>query len=167
MTTVEFQYRLVNIHDNLMKFAYSLTFNRDEAEDLVQETLLKALKNSDKFVYESSLKAWTFTILKNTFINNFRRKRKNTVYSAKSLVDCKQNDITASRTYNPESIVSFNEIEKVIETLTDHFKTPLKMHYEGYKYKEIAEILEVNIGTVKSRIFLSRQKLIAKLKDFN
>ena len=85
MGTLDFQHELVNIQDSLMKFAYSLTLNKEDAEDLVQETSLKALKHRDKFVYKSSLKAWTFTILKNTFINNYRRSRRKTTYSNQSI----------------------------------------------------------------------------------
>lgn len=167
MTPIEFQYNLVNIQDSLMKFAYSLTHNKEDAEDLVQETCLKALKHRDKFVYKSSLKAWTFTILKNTFINNYRRSRKKSTYSGQSIEHYNKNYYTAPPAYNPDSIFASNEIEQTIETLDEHFKTPLKMHYVGYKYKEIAELLNINIGTVKSRIYFSRNKLIKKLKDYN
>jgi RNA polymerase sigma-70 factor (ECF subfamily) len=72
MTTIEFQGELISLQDSLMRFAYSLTADKDDAKDLVQETYLKALKNSDKFIFESNIKAWTYTILKNTFINKYR-----------------------------------------------------------------------------------------------
>ena len=167
MTTLDFQHELVNIQDSLMRFAYSLTLNKEDAEDLVQETSLKALKHRDKFVYKSSLKAWTFTILKNTFINNYRRSRKKSTYSNQSIEHYNKNYFIASHGYNPDSIFSSNEIEETIESLDEHFKKPLKMHYVGYKYKEIADILNLNIGTVKSRIYFSRKKLVKKLKDYN
>ncbi|MBS3776604.1 MAG: RNA polymerase sigma factor, partial [Bacteroidales bacterium] len=167
MTTLDFQHELVNIQDSLMRFAYSLTLNKEDAEDLVQETSLKALKHRDKFVYKSSLKAWTFTILKNTFINNYRRSRKKSTYPNQSIEHSNKHYFTASQGYNPDSIFSSNEIEETIEALDEHFKKPLKMHYVGYKYKEIAEILNLNIGTVKSRIYFSRKKLVKKLQGYN
>ncbi|MFW5916528.1 MAG: RNA polymerase sigma factor, partial [Bacteroidota bacterium] len=167
MTTLDFQHELVNIQDSLMRFAYSLTLNKEDAEDLVQETSLKALKHRDKFVYKSSLKAWTFTILKNTFINNYRRSRKKSTYPDQLIEHSNKHYFTSSRAYNPESIFSSNEIEETIETLDEHFRKPLKMHYVGYKYKEIAEILNLNLGTVKSRIYFSRKKLIKKLQGYN
>ena len=79
MTAIEFRYQLINLQDSLMKFAYSLTTDSYDAKDLVQETLLKALKHSDKYVVESNFKAWTFTIMKNTFINDYRRAARQSV----------------------------------------------------------------------------------------
>ncbi|MFO8235474.1 MAG: sigma-70 family RNA polymerase sigma factor [Bacteroidales bacterium] len=167
MAPLEFQFKLLNIQDSLMRFAQSLTLNKEDAEDLVQETYLKALKNYDKFVYESHLKAWTFTILKNTFINNYRRSRRKVTYDNYPIDHYPDHALTASHADNPHSIFISNELEHTIEKLDDHFKKPLKMHCEGYKYKEIAERLNLNIGTVKSRIFLSREKLIKKIKDYH
>ena len=165
MTILDFQNELVNIQDSLMRFAYSLTLNQEDAKDLVQETSLKALRHRDKFAYKSSFKAWTFTILKNTFINNYRRSRKKSTYSNQSIEHYHKNYFIASRAYNPDSIFLSHEIEKTVETLDERFKKPLKMYYVGYQYKEIAEILNLNLGTVKSRIYFSRRKLIKKLKD--
>ena len=167
MKTFDFQCELINIQDSLMKFAFSLTLNKEDAEDLVQETSLKALRHRDKFVYKSSLKAWTFTILKNTFINNYRRSRRKITYNNHPIEYYPHYALTASRADNPHSIFSSNEIEETIESLDEHFKKPLRMHYVGYKYKEIAEILNLNLGTVKSRIYFSRKKLKKKLKDYN
>ena len=79
MTAIEFQHKLLNLESSLERFAYSLTINREDAKDLVQETFLKALIYRDKFVHNDNFKAWTYTIMKNTFINNYRRNaRKNT-----------------------------------------------------------------------------------------
>jgi RNA polymerase sigma factor (sigma-70 family) len=163
MTVIEFQYKLIDLEKCLLKFAYSLTTNKDEAKDLVQETFCKALKNSDKFVYDSSFKAWIFTILKNTFINNYNRSTKRNTFSDQSEDGFYINYARASDAYNPHSAYASKEIEKTIETLDDIFKLPFKMRNEGFKYKEIAETLDLNIGTVKSRIFFAKQKLIKKL----
>lgn len=167
MIPAEFQYELLNIQESLMRFALSLTLNKEDAEDLVQETCLKALKHCDKFVYKSSLKAWTFTILKNTFINNYRRSRRKITYANHPVEHLPHPALTTSRADNPHSIFISNELEQTIDNLEERFKIPLKMHFLGYKYKEIAEKLDLNLGTVKSRIYFSRKKLIKKLKDYN
>jgi RNA polymerase sigma-70 factor (ECF subfamily) len=167
MTPGELQFELLNIQDSLMRFAHSLTLNKEDAEDLVQETCLKALKNSDKFVYDSSLKAWTFTILKNTFINHYRRSKRKITFINHPLEHHPHHASITSRADNPHSIFISKEMEQNIEKLDERFRRPFKMHFLGYKYKEIAEILNLTLGTVKSRIYFSRKKLIKRLKDYN
>jgi len=158
MTAIEFQYKLIDLQESLMRFAYSLTADKDDAKDLVQETYLKALTYRDKFEDDTNMKAWTFTIMKNTFINIYRKaKKQNTTF------DSSDNQfLTNSKTENndPASQYSHNEINKKIEELDDAFRIPFQMHTSGYKYKEIAENLNLKIGTVKSRIFLSRKQLM-------
>ncbi|MBN1184192.1 MAG: sigma-70 family RNA polymerase sigma factor [Bacteroidales bacterium] len=166
MTAVEFNHQLVGLEKNLSRFALSLTSDPDDAQDLVQETFLKALSNRDKFVEYTSLKAWTFTIMKNTFINNYRKAvRENTsVDNTKDSFYLNSSKQAAQE--NPDTIYSTGEITKQIEKLTDEFKVPFKMHTEGYKYKEIADKLGLKIGTVKSRIFFTRKKLMDSLHDY-
>lgn len=166
MTAVEFNHQLIGLEKNLERFALSLTANIEEAHDLVQETFLKALSNRDKFVDYTSLKAWAFTIMKNTFINNYRKavRENTTIDNTKDLYY-----LNSSRHHtqdNPDSQLSASEIEKTIEELSDDFKIPFKMHTEGYKYKEIADTLGLKIGTVKSRIFFTRKKLMDNLEDY-
>jgi len=149
-----------------MSYAYSLTANRDDAEDLVQETLLKALKYSDKFIYESSLKAWTYTIMKNTFINDYRRMlRQNSICNQKEQ-ESFLNYIHASDSDKPDSVYASKELEKTIRKLDSKVKLPFKMHHEGFKYNEIAKTLDINLGTVKSRIFFARKKLMEQLTEY-
>lgn len=166
MTAKEFNMHLTGLEKNLERFAYSLTLDQDDAKDLVQETYLKALSNRDKFVDHSNLKAWTFTIMKNTFINNYRRlvKENTTIDSTKDLYYL--NMPQRSGFAHPESAYSNNEILRTIDSLEDDFRIPFKMHTEGYKYKEIAEKLNLKIGTVKSRIFFTRKKLMEALPDY-
>ena len=166
MTAVEFNHQLVGLEKNLSRFALSLTSDSEDAQDLVQETFLKALSNRDKFVEYTSLKAWTFTIMKNTFINNYRKAvRENTsVDNTKDMYYLNSSKHSAQE--NPDTIYSAGEINKQIEKLTDDFKVPFKMHTEGYKYKEIADKLGLKIGTVKSRIFFTRKKLMDNLQDY-
>jgi RNA polymerase sigma factor (sigma-70 family) len=166
MTALEFNHQLIGLEDKLGRFALSLTANKEDAKDLLQETLLKAITYRDQFVQYTNLKAWTYTIMKNTFINNYRRNiRQNTTFdNTKDLYFLNQNKDTLSIT--PEAAISAQEINKVIDGLDDGFRIPFKMHTEGYKYKEIAQKLDLKIGTVKSRIFFTRKKLMDTLKDY-
>jgi RNA polymerase sigma-70 factor, ECF subfamily len=163
MTAIEFQYKLINLRESLMRFAYSLTSDNDNAKDLVQDTMLKALKYSDKFINESNFKAWTYTIMKNTFINNYRRSARQNMYRDKLNELSFVNQTESASSDDPDSIYSALEIAQNIEQLKDKFRIPLTMHINGFKYKEIADHLNLNIGTVKSRIFLSRRKLMNQL----
>lgn len=166
MTALEFNHQLITLEDKLSRFALSLTANKDDAKDLLQETMYKALVYRDQFVQYTNLKAWTYTIMKNTFINNYRRSvRQNTTFdNTKDLFFLNQNKDTI--TVSPDSAYATQEVNKVIDSLEDEFKIPFKMHTEGYKYKEIAQKLDLKIGTVKSRIFFTRKKLMEALKDY-
>ncbi|MCG8698170.1 MAG: RNA polymerase sigma factor [Bacteroidales bacterium] len=167
MTAVEFNYQLTNLSSNLERFAMSLTSNFEDAKDLLQETFAKAIAYREKFEDNTNLKAWTFTIMKNTFINNYRRNVKsNTTFdNTDDLYYLNLNSQSASET--PESQLSTQEISKAIDELEDEFRVPFLMHTQGFKYKEIADELDLKIGTVKSRIFFTRKKLMAALKDYN
>jgi RNA polymerase sigma-70 factor, ECF subfamily len=162
MTAIEFQYKLIDLQDSLMRFACSLTIDTDDAKDLVQETYLKALTYCESFVHHDNLKAWTYTILKNTFINNYRRSARYRTFSDHSQEGVYLN-ARASDSDDPDSVYKSNELETIIDKLDDDFKLPFRMHHEGFKYREIAEKLDLKIGTVKSRIFFTRKKLIKKL----
>jgi RNA polymerase sigma factor (sigma-70 family) len=166
MTAIEFNHQLVGLEPNLRRFARSLTYNRDDAEDLLQETFLKALTNKDQFAEFTNLKAWTYTIMKNTFINKYRKnKRENTTFDTTD--DLHYLNLTKVPTYQaPDSEYGEKEITREINALDDEFKVPFTMHNSGYKYKEIADALDLKIGTVKSRIFFTRKKLMETLKDY-
>jgi RNA polymerase sigma factor (sigma-70 family) len=166
MTTYEFNNNLIELKSNLQRFAMSLTSDHEKANDLVQDTYLKAITYKDKFVDYTNLKAWVFTIMKNTFINNYRRGiKENTMID--STQDLYYINLTGEKgDVSPDSSYSQSEIELAIDSLEDEFRIPFRMHLDGYKYKEIAEELDLKIGTVKSRIFFTRQKLMNKLKDY-
>lgn len=163
MTTIEFQYELINLQEKLTRFANKLTYNKDDAKDLVQETYLKAITNRKSFQDNTNMKAWTFTILKNTYINNYRKAtKKNTS------IDSSSNQFIMNSKYSendPDSEYSYNEITKRINELGERFRIPFQMHISGYKYNEIAENLNVKIGTVKSRIFLTRKQLMSLIDN--
>jgi RNA polymerase sigma factor (sigma-70 family) len=167
MTATEFNSHLIGMKSNLQRFAMSLTSDRDAVLDLVQDTYLKAITHKDKFVDYTNLKAWVFTIMKNTFINNYRRNvRENTIIDGtRELYFINQPHDKGF--ISPESNYAEGEIEKAINSLQDEFRIPFRMHIDGYKYKEIADELGLKIGTVKSRIFFTRQKLMHILKDYD
>jgi RNA polymerase sigma factor (sigma-70 family) len=166
MTAVEFNYQLTSLSENLERFAIRLTSNRDDAKDLLQETFMKAISYRDKFSDNTNLKAWTYTIMKNTFINNYRRLSKvNTTFdNSKDLFYLNLHNLSGLGM--PESSYSAKEIEEKIELLDDEFKIPFILHVQGFKYKEIADKLNLKIGTVKSRIFFARKKLMESLPDY-
>ena len=164
MTIIQFNTQLENLHDSIHNYAYSLTQNGEDANDLVQETYIKALTYRDKFDPSTNLKAWTYTIMKNTFINNYRRETR-----VRKIVDTTNNMYyinmgSTSSLGNSQDIIQHSELREVVNSLEDEFRIPFEMHFGGYKYKEIAEEMNLSIGTVKSRIFFARKKMMEKLK---
>ena len=166
MSTKNFQTKLLAIQSNLLNFAYLLTSNRDDAYDLLQDTTLKALDNEDKYVENVNFKGWVFTIMRNTFINNYRK-----VVRSATVIDQTEdlyhlNLPQESGLETPEGTVSAGEISDAINSVSDDYRIPFSMHVAGYKYNEIAEKMNLPLGTVKSRIFFARQRLQKMLKDY-
>jgi len=166
MTAIEFNTNLTLQQKYLESFARQLTGNEDDAKDLTQETFLKALLNREKFVNQNNFKAWLYTIMKNIFINNYRRmKRENTIIDQTD--DLYYLNISNSHSdTDPESMLYAKELEHGISQLDADFRKPFDMYNDGFKYQEIADNLKLTIGTVKSRIFYSRKKLMNSLKEF-
>ena len=166
MTAIEFNQQLINQRTPLKNFAYSLTLNSEEAQDLVQETYLKALKYRDKFADASNLKAWLYTIMKNTFINTYRRsvKTRQIITQTDDLSMVKP--LNGSNSPSAESQINLKHIQNAVDSLEDDYKIPFTRYHDGFKYKEIADELDLPIGTVKSRIFLARKRLMEELKEF-
>ena len=165
MATSAFQTKLLGLQKNLLNFAYVLTSNRDDAYDLLQDTTLKALDNEEKYVDNVNFKGWVFTIMRNIFINNYRK----TVRSA-TIIDQTEdlyhlNLPQDSGFETPEGSIAANEITDAINSFSDEYRIPFSMHVAGYKYNEIAEQMNLPLGTVKSRIFFARQRLQDMLKD--
>ena len=167
MTEIQFNNALVELKDNLQYYAVSLTSDKQNAEDLLQETMLKALKYRDKYRKDTNFKAWMFTIMRNTFINTYRKKvRKREIF------DSSDNDfhllfLTDNKNPAPDSSYRVKQIRAKIDELDKGYKMPFKLFLKGYKYKEIAQKLDLPLGTVKSRIFFSRRKLEQELKEFS
>jgi RNA polymerase sigma-70 factor (ECF subfamily) len=159
MSTTEFNDKFDSMSAILNSFAYNLTKNVEDAKDLYQETAFRAMTNREKFRPGTNFKAWLFTIMKNIFINNYRKKVKsNTIMdSTDNLFYINSGDTTISN--DGESDIMMKELNKMIEALDDSIKIPFLMHYRGYKYQEIADHLDLPLGTVKSRIFFARKEL--------
>ncbi len=158
--------KLLGLQSNLMNFAYQLTSNREAAEDLVQDTTLKVLDNEEKYVDNVNFKGWVLTIMRNIFINNYRRN----VRSA-TIIDTTEdlyhlNISQESGLETPEGTFATKEISKAINEFSDDYKVPFSMYVAGYKYSEIAEHMNLPLGTVKSRIFFARKRLQETLKDY-
>lgn len=154
MTTIEFNSLLVEQSKSLKGFALNLTHDSEEAADLLQDTIVKAIQYRDKFVRSTNFKAWMTTIMKNTFINNYRRKKlkENSVKEITYTSDTKYS--------STENIINTKDLQRSIDGLSDDYKLPLERFISGYKYHEIAEEMNLPIGTVKSRIFFARNKVI-------
>jgi len=165
MTALEFNYKLMGLQKNLSYFAYTLTSNYEDAQDLVQETYLKALTNRDKFTDDTNLKAWTFTIMKNTFINNYRQSVRNNTMLDKTDDLYFINISNESNIGLPDSALAVKEIQNEISNIDQDQRKAFEMYNNGYKYKEIAEQLNLSIGTVKSRIFFTRKKLMDRISS--
>ncbi len=151
--------QLIEYRSSLDAFAYSLTKNVDDAADLFQETALKIIKNGDKYNVGTNFRAWSYTIMRNIFINDYRKKKRRNL-----LVDSTDNDFYINTNQSGiansgETKMAFDEIMDSVETLSDDFRIPFLMRYEGYKYDEIANELDLPLGTIKSRIHFARKKL--------
>jgi RNA polymerase sigma-70 factor, ECF subfamily len=166
MTTLEFNHRIIKLQKPLEMYALGLTTNSDDAKDLLQETMLKAFSNRDKFIDKTNLKAWLYTIMKNTFINEYRRNKRANTFIDKTDNQYFLNNDSSSEMQSADSRIAEKDIRKALSELTNDFRVPFEMYYNGYKYKEIAEELSLSIGTVKSRIFFTRKKLMKKLQDY-
>jgi len=165
MTAIEFNHIVLSYEENLRRFAMSLTANQEDAHDLVQETYLKAIAYRDRMSDYSNLKSWMLSIMKNTFINNYHRaSRKHSSMDEETQMYIMNSYDDGGRSA-PDSRYTECEIMAAIQQLDDEYRQPFKMHLKGYKYKEIAEALELKIGTVKSRIFTARQLLMDTLND--
>jgi RNA polymerase sigma factor (sigma-70 family) len=165
MSTLEFNESLIHMQSHLTSFAMGFTRNEEDAKDLTQETMLKAIVYRDYYAAQTNFKAWVFTIMRNIFINQYRRKKKSgTIFDANKEFDMLAN--TAVHQEDAVNLMTNKEINSKISNLGEEYKVPFNMHFEGFKYKEIADKLEIPIGTVKSRIFIARQKLMESLPEY-
>ena len=166
MRTANFAQDLLSVQTEFLNFAYKLTADREEANDLLQETSLKALDNEDKYTAETNFKGWIYTIMRNIFINNYRKALRDQTY-----VDQTDNQFYLNQNIDiegdsTEGSYDLKEMRRIVNALPKEYRIPFSMYVSGFKYREIADKLGLPLGTVKSRIYFTRQKLQEELKDF-
>ena len=166
MSTLEFNQLLLSNSDFLRPFALTLTHDSEAAKDLIQETMYRALYNKEKYHIGTNIKAWLYTIMRNIFINNYRRKAKQS-----TIFDNTPNDFLLNvnqGTIANEAIVGINlkEVQNEINNLPVIFRNPFLLNFDGYKYHEIADMLGEPLGTIKSRIHFARKLLKAQIKRY-
>ncbi len=159
MSTLEFYNLLDKQTQTLQNYAFSLTRDEEDAKDLCQETAYRALSNKDKFQAGTNFKAWLITIMKNIFINNYRRKVKGGIINDNSENQYYLNSLNNSVGNKADSNIMMNELNGMVDSLEDSLRVPFVRYYHGFKYQEIADELKLPLGTVKSRIFFARKAL--------
>lgn len=158
--------------DQLYNFAFRLTYNESDAEDLVQDTYLKACKAVESYQLGTNAKAWLFTILRHVFINDYRKKSR--MPKQGTIEDIEKQHHTQDGTKGKHLDLSDetfqdmlgDEVMEAIESLTVDFKTIILLDQEDFKYVEMSAILEIPVGTVRSRLYRARQTLKHKLEDY-
>ena len=163
MSTNDFYTQVDAISSPLHNFALSLTRNMDESKDLFQETIYKALKNKDKFKIGTNFKAWALTLMRNTFINDYRRKKRSKVKSvADDSIEMLTNTVSVASNEGESNLV-MQELMNMLDELDEKLRQPFWMNYLGMSYQEVADALETPLGTIKSRIFFARKEMQAKV----
>lgn len=163
MTSLEFNTRILREKNSLTNFAYSLTRNLDDSLDLLQDTYLKAISYRSKFEENTNLRAWLFTIMKNTFINAYHKNKRTRRMSSSSEEQAATSSFSQASHDPLESKLRAKEILREVKSLDKDYRLPFSLHYVGYKYEEIAERMDLPLGTVKSRIFIARKMLMQTL----
>ncbi len=166
MTRPEFNEMVIKQSGSLRTYALHFTHDSDDADDLVQDTMLKAITYYTKFAEGTNLKGWLYTIMKNTFINNYRRITKINTLVTKSDEISSANLLYSSSGNAAEGKFVMDDIRKALNALAPEYKIPFTMYFEGYKYHEIAGHLDIPIGTVKTRIHVARKLLKGRLKTY-
>ena len=175
MANDEFEAEALRHLDALYRTALRMTRSEADAEDLVQETYIRAFRFRDQFTLGTNMKAWLFRILTNTFINTYRRKSAQPEVTDLEGVDefslyrRMADDRSASSSPDPETEllkgVVDTEVTDALEELPEKFRTTVLLDVEGFSYKEIAEMLGIPIGTVMSRLHRGRKFLQKRLYD--
>lgn len=167
MSTNNFAIEFDKLSKYLMGFAYKLTQDVHQAEDLFQDTALRAFRYREKLAADSNLRAWLSTIMKNIFINNFRaQKRRGKVFDH-SVEDFLLYQDRLSASNEGDMNLAMNDVVGLIHQLDEKYSIPILMLHQGYKYEEICQRLDMPLGTVKSRIYIARKMLKSKIKNLN
>ena len=165
-TTSTFAQNLLGMQSELRRFALKVTADPEDANDLLQETSLKALDNEEKYTPDTNFKGWMYTIMRNIFINNYRKTVRDQTFVDQTENLYHLNLPQDSGFESTEGNYDLKEIRRIVHNLPKEYRVPFSMYVSGFKYREIAEKLGLPIGTVKSRIFFTRQRLQKDLKDF-
>lgn len=163
MTTTDFNNVLAHQSDFLKPYAVSLTHDKEDADDLYQETLVRALVNKDKYRTGTNIKAWLYTIMRNIFINTYRRNKKFTKVTSDVPEEIVMFNVDKKAKNEGWGTVRMKEVQTAIESLPETYRTSFELYYMGYKYHEIADLLNEPLGTIKSRIHFARKILTSKL----
>ena len=163
MDTIEFNQKFSQLERMLMAFALKLTNNLEDAKDLVQETGCRAYNHKESFQIGSNFRAWLTTIMRNTFINDYRKRKRRNLYFEPIETQHDAKLITGNQA---ESNLEMQQLSIYMNQMEDSFRVPFLLHYQGFKYDEISDQLDIPLGTVKSRIFFARKKLRNRIERF-
>jgi len=159
MTSKEFDSRIACLRSFFFRFAMHLTKNKEDSEDLMQETMMRAYTNRNKYTDGTNFKAWMATIMRNCFINEYRKKRNRNKVEQSVNWNIMTVAVNQPVSNLAPTILMMKEILHKLDGLNEGHRIPFELFFSGFKYVEIAEQLDLPIGTVKSRIFLARKKL--------
>ncbi|HCZ21867.1 MAG TPA: RNA polymerase subunit sigma [Porphyromonadaceae bacterium] len=165
MTKKEMADYLVANQKPLWQSAFYLTKNEDDASDLTQSVFLKALCNFEKFTDSTNLGGWLYTIMRNLFINQCRSADQVRISRSDKEYETAPNDLMYGTSESADSRCTMQDIEHAIDILNKEYSIPFRMYVSGYKYQEIADKMNIPLGTVKSRIFIARKKAQAYLTE--
>lgn len=163
MKDSDFQAQILSLSPALLGFSRRFCSSEDDRNDLTQDTLLKAWSNKNKFSAGTNLKAWVFTIMRNTYINSFNKKQKRKTFTLSEDISEYEQQYFVNH-FTPEDYLDKQELSQSIESLDEQYHDPLTMYHEGFKYEEIASELQIPVGTVKNRIFTARKKVVDSFK---
>ncbi len=165
MSTKNFNEQFLSLRESLYNFAYKLSHNSEEAKDLYQETAYRAFSNVDKFIPGTNMKAWLSTIMKNSFINHYRKNNR-----TRHIIDSTDtmyyiNSGSSAIANEAESNIMMEELDSMLKELDVSLRVPFEMYYIGHKYQEIADTLHIPLGTIKCHIFYARKELKEKIES--
>ena len=163
MSARAFHDLLIDNSDSLKPYAFNLTKDNEAAKDLMQETLYKALANREKYLAGTNVKAWMYTIMRNLFINNYRKRRRKQAIFNDPPIGFYFPEVSTGMP-GAEMGVRMKELNASLYDLPQIFRFPFQMYFEGYKYNEIASLLDEPLGTIKSRIHFARKLLKEQMK---
>jgi RNA polymerase sigma-70 factor (ECF subfamily) len=166
MSTLEFNQMLLSNAEFLKPFAVTLTHDTEAAKDLCQETMYRALANKDKYNVGTNIKAWLYTIMRNIFINNYRRRAKQSTIFDSTPNEYLLNQNQASVANEAITGINLKEVQREIYQLPAIFRNPFLLYFDGYKYHEIADMLGEPLGTIKSRIHFARKLLKTQIERY-